>query len=107
MHDMLGLTFAFANLLIAFIGNVFVVMGIIRFKTGLLAVTLKRAFLTGVFLFLFFLVEALMATDILPSNTSIGYVLGTLFMLSLLYVTYSFVNDWTHLESALDKKQQG
>jgi branched-subunit amino acid transport protein AzlD len=101
MHDLLGLAFASANVLLSFLGFVLVLVGIRRFKTGLIVKTLKRSIPAGVFLFLFFATEALVAIDVLPSNTPIDDILGTLFMVGLLYVTYGFVNDWTHLDSTL------
>lgn len=101
MHDLLGLAFASVNVLLSFLGFVLVLVGIRRFKTGLIAKTLKRSIPAGILLFLFFVTEALVAIDVLPSNTPIDDILGTLFMVGLLYVTYGFVNDWTHLDSAL------
>lgn len=101
MHDPIGLAFASVNVLLSLLGFVVVLVGIKRFKTGLLVKTLKRATPVGILLFLFFVTQALVAIDGLPSNTPIDDALGTLFMVGLLYVTYGFVNDWTHMDSAL------
>jgi len=51
----------------------------------------------GLLLFLYFLTESLVAVDILPSNTPIDDILGTLFMLSMIYLAYGFINDWKTL----------
>jgi amino acid transporter len=99
LHDLIGLVFASVNVVFSFLGFALVAVGIRRFKTGLLVKTLKRAIPAGLLLFLFFVAEALIAVDFLPSNTPIDDVLGTLFMVGLLYVTYGFVNDWTKLGS--------
>jgi hypothetical protein len=99
MHDLTGLVFASVNVVFSFLGFVLVVVGIRRFKTGLLVKTLKRAIPAGILLFLFFAAEALIAVDFLPSSTLIDDVLGTLFMVGLLYVTYGFVNDWSKIDS--------
>lgn len=104
MHDLLGLAFASVNVLLSFLGFVLVLVGIRRFKTGLIVKTLKRSIPAGLLLFLFFVTEALVAIDVLPSNTPIDDVLGTIFVVGLLYVTYGFVNDWTHMDSALPSK---
>jgi uncharacterized membrane protein len=101
MHDLLGLAFASVNVLLSFLGFVLVLVGIRRFKTGLIVKTLKRSIPAGILLCLFFVTEALVAIDVLPSNTPIDEVLGTMFMVGLLYVTYGFVNDWTHMDSTL------
>ena len=101
MHDPIGLAFASLNVLLSFLGFVLVLVGIRRFKTGLLVKTLKRAITPGILLFVFFVTEALIAIGSVPSDTPIDDILGTMFMVGLLYVTYGFVNDWTHMDSAL------
>jgi len=101
MHDLIGLTFASANVIISIVGFFLIFVGIRRFKTGLLVKTLKRAVPAGLLLFLYFVTVALVAIDVLPSATPIDDVLGTLFMLALLYVTYGFMNDWTRMDSSL------
>jgi len=97
MHDPVGLLFASVNvgLSILILGVVF--YGVRYFKKGLLVKTLGRARLAGVLLFLYFLVESMTAVDILAANTPIDDVLGTLFMLSLIYMAYGYINDWKTL----------
>lgn len=98
MHDQIGLFFAYLNVLLAIGTLILVVHGIGQFKVGLLARAEKRALPVVIFLSLFFIVEALVASDILPAITSIDDVLGTLFMICVLYMAYAFVRDWTNLE---------
>ena len=79
-------------------------IGIRQFKGGLLEKTLKRAIPAGTLLFLFFISEALVGLDTLTVHTYVDDVLTTLFMFGLLYVTFGFINDWTHLENVSKNK---
>ena len=72
--------------------------GVKFFKNGLLVKTLNRARLLGLLLFLYFFTESLVAVDFLPSNSPIDDVLGTLLMLSMIYLAYGFINDWKTLQ---------
>lgn len=97
MPDLVELSFACLNIALSLAGLVLVLIGIRRFKRGLLERTLKRAIPAGILLFLFFISEALVGLDILPVHSYVDDVLGTLFMLGLLYVAFGFINDWTRL----------
>jgi len=97
------LAIASLNVVISLIGLVLILRGLRQFRGGILAKSLRRAIPVGVLLFLFFVTEALVAMEILPRDTPIDDILGTLFMLGLLYVTYGFEHDWTHLKSAPEK----
>jgi len=70
----------------------------------LLVRALKRAILVGILLFLYFLTQIWIDLGILPPDTPIEGVLGTLFMLGLLFVVYGFVNDWTHADEMLRRE---
>ena len=94
MHDFVGLLFASVNVALSVLVLGMVVYGVKYFKSGILVRTLSRARIVGALLFLYFLTQALVAVDIIPSSTPIDDVLGTLFMLSLIYLTYGFTNDW-------------
>ena len=89
------------NVLLAGLGFLLIVVGIRRFETGLLAKALKRGIPVGIIIFLYFLTQIWIALGFLPADTPIEGILGTLFMLGLLYVTYGFVNDWTHADASL------
>jgi len=41
----------------------------------------------------------LIGLEILPVHTFVDDVLGTFFMLGLLYAVNGFIQDWTHLEN--------
>jgi hypothetical protein len=97
MHDPIGLTFALINLGLGFFTIVLVIRAVRYFKDGLMAKALKRAWVPAIAIALFFTVEALVAIDILLSNTPIDDILGTIFMLGLLYVARGFINDWKKL----------
>jgi hypothetical protein len=97
MHDAIGLAFAMINLGLGFFSIVLVFRAVRYFKDGLLAKALKRAWIPAIAIALFFTVEALTAIDVLPSNTPIDDIIGTIFMLGLLYVTRGFINDWKEL----------
>jgi hypothetical protein len=88
---------------LAFVIICVVIWGMRYFKQGILVKTLRRASLAAILLFLTFSANALVAVDLLPSNTDIDDTLGVLFMLALLYLTYGFVNDWRTL--SVDVKQ--
>ena len=103
MHDILGLAFAITNALLAFVILCVVIWGIRYFKQGILVKTLRRAGLAAILLFFTFSADALVAVDVLPSNTDIDDALGVLFMLALLYLAYGFINDWRTL--SVDVKQ--
>src|SRR5271157_551140 len=94
MHDLIGLTFAIINLGLGFFTIALVFRAMQFFKTGLLMKTLKRAWVPAIAIGLYFLVVALVAVDVLPTSTSIDDILGTIFMLGLLYVARGFINDW-------------
>ena len=98
MHDLVGLLFASVNVGLSVLVLGMVAYGVNYFKSGLLVKTLRRSGLLAVLLFLYFLTQALTAMDILPSNTPIDDVLGTLFMLSFIYLAYRFINDWKTLQ---------
>ena len=91
---MIGLAFTVINLCLGIFTITLVIRGVRYFKNGLMANALNRAWIPAVAIALFFTVEALVATDILPSNTSIDDILGTIFMFGLLYVAHGFINDW-------------
>jgi hypothetical protein len=97
MHDPVGLLFASVNVGLSVLVLGMVAYGVSYFKSGLLVKTLRRARLLVALLFLYFLTIALTAIDVLPSNTPIDDVLGTLFMLSIIYLAYGFINDWKTL----------
>jgi hypothetical protein len=99
MHDPLGLLFASVNVGLTVLVLGMMAYGVNYFKRGLLVKTLKRACLLAVLMFLYFLTEAFVAVDIVPSNTPVDDILGTLFMLSMIYVAYGFINDWRSLAS--------
>lgn len=94
MHDFVGLLFASVNVCLSVLILGMVAYGVNYFKSGILVKTLSRARLVGALLFLYFLTQALAAVDILPSNTPVDDILGTFFMLSLIYLAYGFINDW-------------
>lgn len=97
VHDPIGLAFAVINLGLGFFSIVLVFRAVRYFKDSLLAKALKRAWIPAIAIALFFLAEALAAIDVLPSSTPIDDILGTIFMLRLLYVTRGFINDWKEL----------
>jgi hypothetical protein len=99
MHDLVGLVFAFVNVCLSVLILGIVAYGVNYFKSGVLAKTLSRARIVGVLLFLYFLTQALIAVDVLPSITAVDDLLGTLFMLSFIYLAYGFVNDWKTLKA--------
>jgi hypothetical protein len=98
MHDAVGLFFASLNVGLSILVLGIVAYGVNYFKKGLLVKSLSRARLVGGLLLLYFLTQALTATDMLPSNTPIDDFLGTFFMLSLIYLAYGFINDWKTME---------
>ena len=98
MHDVVGLLFASVNVGLSLIVLSMIAYGVRFFKKGLLVKTLNRARLVGLLLFLYFFIESLVAVDVLPSNTPIDDVLGTLLMLSMIYLAYGFINDWKTLQ---------
>lgn len=102
MHDFVGLLFAAVNVCLSVLILGIVAYGVNYFKGGVLVKTLRRARLAGALLFLYFLTQALVAMDILPSNTPVDDILGTFFMLSLIYLAYGFINDWMVLGFDLD-----
>ena len=104
MPDLVELSFAALNTLLSFIGLVLLLIGVKRFKGGLLERALKRAIPAGILLFLYFISQALIGLEILPVHTFVDDVLGTLFMLGLLYAVYGFIQDWTHLENCSKNK---
>jgi methionine-rich copper-binding protein CopC len=63
-----------------------------------MAKTIRRLWIVAAILFVYFATQALVAFDYLPSTTPIDDVLGTLFMLALVYVAYGFLNDWKKFE---------
>lgn len=97
MHDLIGLTFAVINLGLGFFTIILVFRAMRFFKTGMLMKNLKRAWVPAIAIGLYFLVVALVAVDVLPSDTPIDDILGTIFMLGLLYVARGFINDWKKL----------
>ena len=86
------------NVCLSILTMLLAIRGIRHFRTGLLVRTLKRAIPMAILLALYFSTVALIAINALPANTPIDDILGTLFMLSFLYLAYGFVHDWTHLE---------
>jgi hypothetical protein len=101
MYDPLGLLFATVNVLLSGFGFLLILIGIRRFATGLLVKALKRAIPVRILLFLYFLTQIWITMSLLPPDTPIEGILGTLFMVGLLYVAYGFVNDWTHADSSI------
>ncbi len=97
MHDLVGLLFASVNVCLSVLILGIVTYGVSYFKDGVLVKTLRRARLVAVLLFLLFLTEALIAVGILPSNTPINDILGTVFLVSFIYLAYGFTNDWKTL----------
>jgi hypothetical protein len=97
MHDPIGLTFAVINLVLGFFTIILVFRAVKYFKSGLLVKTLRRAWVPAITIALFFLAEALAAIDLLPSSTPIDDILGTNFMLGMLYMVRGFINDWKKL----------
>jgi hypothetical protein len=89
------------NVLLSGFGFLLILVGIRRFETGLLVRALKRGIPVGIILFLYFLTQIWIAMGLLPPDTPMEGILGTLFMVGLLYVTYGFVNDWTHADATL------
>ena len=104
MHDPVGLFFASVNVGLSILVLGMVAYGVNYFKSGLLAKTMRRARLVATLLLLYFFTEALIAIDLLPSNSPIDDVLGTLFMLSMIYLAYNFINDWKTLR--LDTRRE-
>jgi len=98
MHDPVGLLFSSVNVGLSILVLGMAAYGVNYFKSGLLAKTMKRARLVAILLLLYFSTQALIAIDFLPSNTPIDDVLGTLFMLSMIYLAYNFINDWKTLQ---------
>lgn len=98
MHDPVGLFFTSVNVGLSILVLGMVAYGVNYFKSGLLAKTMRRARLVAILLLLYFSTQALITIDLLPSNTPIDDVLGTLFMLSLIYLAYNFINDWKALQ---------
>jgi len=101
---MLGLGLAALNVMLSGLGFLLILVGIRRFETGLLARALKRGIPVGILIFLYFLTQIWISMGLLPADTPMEGVLGTLFMIGLIYVTYGFVNDWTHADSTLKKE---
>jgi Na+/H+ antiporter NhaB len=99
MLDSIHVSLAVVNVGLSLLTLLFAIYGIRHFKTGLLVRTLKRAIPMAILLALYFSTVALVAMNALPANTPIDDILGTLFMLSFLYLAYGFVHDWTHLEN--------
>ena len=99
MNDPVGLFFSSMNVGLSILVLGMVAYGVNYFKSGLLAKTMKRVRLVAALLLLYFFTQALIAIDFLPSNTLIDDVLGTLVMLSLIYLAYNFINDWKSLDT--------
>ena len=98
MHDTLGLFFASLNVVLAILILVLDVWGIRRFTTRLVVKNLKRGLLVAILLFLYFLSVGLIAAGILPASSPVDDVLGTIFVISLVYVAYGYVGDWRKLQ---------
>lgn len=98
MLDSIHVSLALVNVGLSILTLLLAIRGIRQFQTGLLVRTLKRAIPMTILLALYFSTVALVAISVLPANTIIDDILGTLFMLSFLYLAYGFVRDWTHLE---------
>ena len=105
MHDPVGLLFASVNVGLSILVLGMTIYGVSYFKSGLLVKTLRRAWLLAILLFSYFLTQALVAMDLLPSETPIDDVLGTLFMLSMIYLAYGFINDWKTLQLDLSTEK--
>jgi len=99
MHDPVGLLFSSVNVGLSILVLGLVTYGVNYFKSGLLAKTMRRARLVASLLVLYFSTQALIEIDFLPSNTAIGDVLGTLFILTFIYLVYNFINDWRALDT--------
>lgn len=98
MHETLGLIFSSLNVVLATLILGLDVWGIRRFTTRLVVKNLKRGLLVAILLFLYFLAVGLISVDILPSNSPVDDVLGTILVLSLVYVAYGYVSDWRKLQ---------
>ena len=98
MHEAFGLFFSSLNVVLATIILGLDVWGIRRFTTRLVVKNLKRGLLVAIVLFLYFLAVGLIAADILPPNSPVDDVLGTMLVLSLVYVAYGYVGDWRRLQ---------
>ena len=98
MLDSFHVSLALVNVGLAILTLLLTISGIRHFQKGLLVRTLKRAIPMSILLALYFSTVVLIAISALPVNTPIDDILGTLFMLSFLYLAYGFVHDWTHLE---------
>ena len=98
MHGSLGLFFSSLNVVLAAVILGLDIWGIRRFTTRLVVKNLKRGLLVAILLFLYFLTTGLIAVDILPSNSPVDDVLGTILVLSLVYVAYGYVTDWRKLQ---------
>lgn len=98
MHDTVGLFFSSVNVGLSILVLGMVIYGLNYFQSGLLAKTMRRARLVAILFLLYFSTQALSAVDFLPSNSAIDDVLGTLFMLSMIYLAYNFINDWKRLQ---------
>jgi uncharacterized membrane protein YozB (DUF420 family) len=106
MVDSLELGLAMLNVVLSGVGFLLIIAGIRWFETGLFVRALKRAIPAGLLLFLLFFTKAMVAMGALPSDSLIEDILGTLFMLGLLFVTYGLVNDWKQLKSELRSQQR-
>jgi hypothetical protein len=100
MHDPIGLAFASANVGLSVLILLVSVYGVKYFKSGVVARTMKRILPSTVLLFVYFLTQAFIATDLLPAITVTDDILGTLFMLAVLYSVYGMINDWRNLAFA-------
>lgn len=98
MHDAFGLFFAILNVALSLISLILVTRAVKYFKEGLLARTLRRGTIVAILLCILFILNAAIATGILPAITPLDDVVGTVFILSLLYLAQGFINDWKNLE---------
>jgi len=97
MQDSVGLVFASVNVCLAIVIFLVGFSGVRYFKSGLIVRNIKRTLPSTVLLFLYFLTQAFIAIDLLPATTPIDDILGTLFMLTILYSAYAMINDWRTL----------
>ena len=100
MYDPVGFLFASVNVGLSILVLGIVAYGMNYFKEGLLAKTLSRARPAAVLLLLYFLTRALITMGLLLSNTYVDDVLGTLLVLSMIYLAYGYVNDWKNFQLA-------
>lgn len=97
MPSAFSMMISIVNVLFAAAGLIMTVYGVCYFKSGLIAKTLKRGMLVGTLLLVHFLPTALATNGLVPF-TGIEDVTGLLFMASLVYLTYGFINDFKNLD---------